>query len=243
MLASLPAMTPRQAVSLSVAACLTASAFADNPPGIPADYRLVYAQNFSKAAALGDFLFSDPTAWKLSEEGGKKALELTKQSAYKPAVRSPFNIALIKDKAFDDFIVEAECVQTGKEYGHRDMCFFYGYQGPGKFYYTHIATKPDDHAHNCFIVNEAPRAKFAKEVNTGVDWGLNVWHRVRIERKASDGTVRVYFDDMEKPIMVAEDKTFGAGAIGFGSFDDTGRVANIKVWSKSVESTATPAFK
>lgn len=229
--------------SIALAFFIASSAFAENPAGIPAEYRLVYSQDFTKDDALSDFMFSDPSAWKVSEGDGKKALELTKQSNYKPAVRSPFNIALLKDKVFGDFIVEAECLQTGKEYGHRDMCFFYGYQGPSKFYYTHIATKPDDHAHNCFIVNDAPRTKFAKEVNNGVNWGLGVWQRVRIERKASDGTVRVFFDDMQKPIMVAEDKTFGAGAIGFGSFDDTGKIANIKVWSKDVETTPTPAFK
>jgi len=228
---------------IALATVFAVTASAENPKGIPADYRLVYSQDFAKNEATNDFLFSDPSAWKVSEGDGKKALELVKQSTYTPAVRSPFNIALIKDKAFGDFIVEAECLQTGKEYGHRDMCFFYGYQGPSKFYYTHIATKPDDHAHNCFIVNDAPRTKFAKEVNDGVNWGLGIWHHVRIERKASDGAVRVFFDDMEKPIMTAEDKTFGAGAIGFGSFDDTGKIANIKVWAKDMESKPTAAFK
>ena len=233
----------RLPASIAFAFLLAAPALAENPPGIPADYRLVYSQDFTKEDAIKDFLFSDPSAWKVSEGDGRTALELVKQSNYQPAVRSPFNIALLKDKVFGDFIVEAECQQTGKEYGHRDMCFFYGYQGPAKFYYTHIATKPDDHAHNCFIVNDAPRTKFAKEVNDGVNWGLGVWQRVRIERKASDGTVRVFFDDMQKPIMIAEDKTFGPGAIGFGSFDDTGKITNIKVWSKDVESKPTPAFK
>jgi hypothetical protein len=236
-------MTMRLPCFVAVACLVSATTFAENPPGIPEDYRIVYSQDFANDDAAKDFLFSDPSAWKVSEGDGKKALELVKQSNYQPAVRSPFNIALIKNKVFGDFVVEANCLQTGKEYGHRDMCFFYGYQGPAKFYYTHIATKPDDHAHNCFIVNEAPRTKFAKEINGGVDWGLGVWHKVRIERKASDGTVRVFFDDMAKPIMVAEEKTFGAGAIGFGSFDDTGKISNIRVWSKDAVTKETPAFK
>ncbi len=42
--------------------------------------------------------------------------------------------------------------------------------------------------------------------------------------------------------MTGEDQTFGAGAIGFGSFDDTGKVANIKVWAKAVETRATTLF-
>lgn len=212
------------------------------PAGIPADYRLVYAQDFAKPDALADFAFTDPSAWKISDADGKPCLELTKQSAYQPAYRSPFNIALLKDKVWGDFVVEADCLQTGKEYGHRDMVLVYGYQSPTKFYYTHIATAADDHAHNCFIVNDAPRAKFAKEVTKGVEWGLGVWHHVRIERKGSDGTVRVFFDDMEKPIMTAEDKTFDTGAVGFGSFDDTGKITNIKVWAKDGETRPTVVF-
>lgn len=122
------------------------------------------------------------------------------------------------------------------------MVFVYGYQSPTQFYYTHIATAADNHAHNCFLVNNAPRVKFAREVTKGADWGLGVWRRVRLERKASDGTVRVFFEDMDKPIMVAEDKTFGPGAIGFGSFDDTGKIGNIRVWAKSVETKPTAPF-
>lgn len=229
----------RTLLSLLVAgACFAA----ENPPAIPAGYQLLYVQDFTSPDALKDFVFTDASAWKLSEGDGKHALELAKQSAYKPAVRSPVNIALLAGKVFGDFILEAQCLQTGKEYGHRDMCLFYGFQSPTKFYYTHIATKADPNAHNCFIVNEAPRKNIAKETTAGANWGLGVWHKVRLERKASDGTIRVWFDDMSKPIMVAEDKTHGPGWIGFGSFDDTGKVANIRVWGNSAETKTAPAF-
>ncbi|MEA3213264.1 MAG: hypothetical protein QOE70_6321 [Chthoniobacter sp.] len=130
-------------------------AHGENPAGVSADYQLLYTQDFSKPEALNDFAFTDPAAWKISEGDGKTAMELVKQSAYQPAVRSPFNIALLKGKVFDDVIFEVDCFQTGKEYGHRDMVFVYGSQSPTKFYYTHIATAADDHAHNCFIVNDA----------------------------------------------------------------------------------------
>jgi hypothetical protein len=215
---------------------------AGNPPGIPADYNLIYSQDFAKPEVLKDFQFTDPGAWEIKAEESKPALELTRQSNYKPDVRSPFNIALLANKVWEDVIFEADCQQTGKEYGHRDMVFIYGYQDASHFYYTHIATAADDHAHNCFLVNAAPRVKFGSEVTKGVNWGLGVWHHVRIQRKASDGTVRVFFDDMEKPIMTATDKTFGPGAVGFGSFDDTGKVANFKVWSARVEEKKLAPF-
>lgn len=219
---------------------LYASAFAEEEyPGILKGYRVLYSQDFTDKEALKDFVFTDASVWKFADADGKTALELTKQSAYKPVHRSPFNIALLAGQKFGDCIIEANCLQTGKEYGHRDMVVVFGFQDSAHFYYTHIATKADDHANNIFIVKDAPRLKISKESNDGNNWGLNVWHKVRVERKVSDGTIKVFFDDMSKPIMVAEDKSFGAGWVGFGSFDDTGRIANIRVWG--AESTKEKA--
>ena len=216
---------------------------AETPTGIADGYKLLFEQKFDAESSLKDFVFTDFKAWKWSKEENGGALELTQQSEYTPAVRSPVNIALIADKVFTDFVLEADLIQTGKEYGHRDMCLFFGFQNPTNFYYAHIATAADDHAHNVFIVKNAPRTKIAKETTKGVNWGLNVWHKVRLERKVSDGTIKVYFDDLAKPIMVAEDKTFGAGGIGFGSFDDTGKLDNIRVWGPSVENKRAEFFK
>ena len=234
-----------KSLSLFAAVALAAassSMAAEKIPGVPDDYRLLYQQDFLEQSSLADFAFTDSNAWKVVEADGKHALELHQQSKYNPVHRSPFNIALLSGQKIGDCVIEAQCLQTGKEYGHRDMVFVFGLQSPTQFYYAHIATKGDDHANNIFIVKDAPRVKIAKETNEGNNWGLNVWHKVRVERKASDGTIKVYFDDMSKPIMVAEDKTFGAGWIGFGSFDDTGRVTNIRVWGKEAIAEKAPAF-
>jgi hypothetical protein len=216
---------------------------ADKPAGIATGYKLLYEQKFDAESSVKDFVFTDSKAWKWSKEEHGGALELTQQSQYTPSVRSPVNIALIAGKGFTDFVLEADLIQTGKEYGHRDMCLFFGFKNPTNFYYTHIATAADDHAHNIFIVKNAPRTKIARETTKGVNWGLNVWHKVRLERKVVDGTITVYFDDLTKPIMVAEDRTFGAGSIGFGSFDDTGKVDNIRIWGPAVETRRTEFFK
>jgi hypothetical protein len=200
---------------------------ADN---LPKGYKLLFEEDFEAAPSIQGFQFTDANAWKFGKEEKGGSLELARQSKYNPAVRSPFNIALIQEKTFGDFVLEADLEQTGKEYGHRDMCIFFGFQDPSHFYYVHLATKADPHAHNVFLVNDAPRTNIATTTTGGVNWGLNVWHKVRLERKASDGSVKVYFDDMTLPIMTAQDKTFGAGRVGFGSFDDTGKVDNIRIW-------------
>ena len=211
---------------------------------LPEGYKLLYAQSFDEADALKPFQFSDPNAWKLSDKGicdKGGALELHKQSKFKTKVRSPFNIALLGDRVFGDFVLEADVVQTGREYGHRDMCFFFGFTDVAKFYYVHIASVADPNAHNVFIVNEAPRKNIAKETTKGSNWG-STWHHVRIERDTKAGSIKVFFDDMTKPIMIANDKTFLEGYVGFGSFDDTGKVDNVRIWGPAAKEKTGKIF-
>lgn len=207
---------------------------------VPSGYKLLYEQNFDNLKDLSGLTMTDSNAWKLSSGKTGKALELVQQSKYKPTHRSPVNIALISDKVFGDFILEADMVQTGREYGHRDMCIFFGVTEPSKFYYVHMATAADPNAHNVFLVKDAPRKNFATETTKGVNWGLEVWHKVRLERKGS--SIKVFFDDMTKPIMVAEDSSFATGHIGFGSFDDTGKIDNIKIWGSKADDKPTAKF-
>jgi hypothetical protein len=215
---------------------------AENSANIPANYKLVYASDFASPKALQQFTFTDPKAWQIAKDDGAPSLELFEASKYVPKFRSPFNIALLKDKVFTDVIIECEACSTVKPYGHQDMCIIYGFVSPSQFYYTHIAVAPDPHAHNCFIVNNAERLAVGKDVSKGVTWGVNEWHKLRIVRKGSDGTTTVYFDDMSKPIMRAVDKNFPSGAIGFGSFDDKGKFRNIRVHAPAVEEKKTEGF-
>jgi hypothetical protein len=113
---------------------------------------------------------------------------------------------------------------------HRDMCVFFGYQDPSHFYYAHIATAADDAAHSIDIVNGAPRRSIVLERTKGADWGTG-YHDVRVVRDSSSGSIEVFFDDTEGPIMRAVDKTFGSGGIGFGTFDDTGNIDDVMVWA------------
>ena len=198
---------------------------------VPDDYQLLFREDFEGKGALKHFEMTDPSAWKLAKIDGNRSLELFGASDYEPRVRSPRNIAMISDQAFGSFVMEADVMQTGREYGHRDMCIFFGMKDASNFYYTHLATVPDPHAHNIFLVNDEPRVAIATNVSAGVDWGkTNRWHKVKLERSVEEGTIKVYFDDMRTPIMEATDIHFGVGYIGFGSFDDTGRVDNIKIW-------------
>jgi hypothetical protein len=233
------------AVAILAVSGMAALARAEEKPAfVPDGYKLVYEQPFETSAALRQFVFSDPAAWKMEKAGDDWALGLVAQSKYKPAHRSPLNVALVNGPRVGDFVLEVQMQQTGKEYGHRDMCLFFGFQNPDHFYYVHIATKSDSHAHNIFIVNEAPRLSISSKTTDGFDWGKpGTWHTVRLVRAASSGKIEVYIDRDEEPIMTATDKTFAAGWLGFGSFDDTGLVRSIRLWAPEVSEKQVPFFK
>jgi hypothetical protein len=60
------------------------------------------------------------------------------------------------------------------------------------------------------------------------------WHRVRVVHFPDSGEIAVYVDGSKHPLMTATDTTLGHGRVGFGSFDNIGRVRNLTV-------TGTPA--
>ncbi|MDT0686945.1 hypothetical protein [Autumnicola psychrophila] len=202
---------------------------------IPDHYQLLYEEDFEGDASLNDFEISDSNAWKIGNGKTGQALELAGKSGYNPPVRSPLNIAFIKNKRFGSFILKADLQQTGKEYGHRDLCLFFGIKDHTNFYYTHLASSADPNAHNIFIVNDAPRTNIASRTTEGIDWGTTKnWHKMRLERDIESGSIKVFLNDMDTPVMEAEDKHFNFGFIGFGSFDDTGKIDNIKIWGPAL---------
>ena len=204
------------------------------PKGIPAGYKLGSSHDFegNEAKEKSRLWFTTPDNWKVPAVRGKSFIEFkSNPTKYKYKVRSPLTIGLIRDVEVKDFELEAELQQTGKEYGHRDMCVFYGFKDRSHFYYTHIASVTDPHAHNCFIVNDQPRTKISHETTQGHKWSTQDWHQVRLVREHASGKIEVYVNDMKKPIMRATDKTFDWGRIGFGSFDDAGRVRNVRLYA------------
>jgi hypothetical protein len=81
------------------------------------------------------------------------------------------------------------------------------------------------------IVNNAARTAITSGGNKGYDWGRNVWRRLRVVRDIQAGTIDVYGEGQAAPILRANNKIFGTGYIGFGSFDDTGRIRNVRIWA------------
>jgi hypothetical protein len=177
----------------------------------------------------------DPKQWQIKKtETGQVYSQHEKRTTYQPPHRSPTNIALLKDIAVGEMELTAKVKSTHPDYPHRDVVLVFGYQGPARFYYVHLGKQADDHANQIFIVNDAPRTKISLTSTPGTDW-TDDWHTVKIVRQPDDGTIEIYFDRMDKPVMTAKDKTFAWGRIGIGTFDDTSDWDDIVLRGRRVE--------
>lgn len=193
------------------------------------DLPLVFSDDFEEGHA--NWEVTDPAAWTHREVDGNKVFGInSRTNDYKPEVRSPHHIALIKDVEVADFVLTFRVRSTKDTGDHRDCCVFFSHQGPKRFYYAHLGAKPDPHSGQIMIVDNAPR-KAMTENETPIPWS-DGWHSVKVVRDSEKGTIEVYFDDMEKPVMSTEDKTFGKGRVGIGSFDDMNDFDDVKLWGR-----------
>jgi hypothetical protein len=189
---------------------------------------LILREDFSAGADRWET--TDKTAWELRTEGDKRVFALIKNvSDFTPPVRSPFNRALLKEVVVSDFVLDVKLKSTVRDYDHRSLCLFFGYNDDSHLYYVHFGKKTDDHANQVFIVNEQPRTKISLKTTPGTDWD-DEWHHARIVRNAASGEILVYFDDMKTPVMRAVDKTFPTGRVGIGSFDDAGLFESVTLY-------------
>jgi hypothetical protein len=193
-----------------------------------AETPLVFEETFEKGDAER-WQPSDPNAWKVVDDEGDRAYSLFQDCKYSPPVRSPLNFSLIKDVTVSDFTLEVKLKSTQPEYGHRDLCLFFGYQDPSHFYYVHFGSQADANANSIFLVNGKPRAGIAETRTTGTKWD-DKYHVVRVLRDTKSGKIKVFFDDMKKPVMTATDTSFTWGRLGVGSFDDTGNFDDVRIW-------------
>jgi hypothetical protein len=176
-----------------------------------------------------------PAGEKPAAAATNHVLRVTGQSKYQPPHRSPHSIVWLKDVAVKDFVLTARVQNTRSDAGpHRDLCLFWGYQDPAHYYYVHLGARPDPAACQIFIVNDAPRTAITVQEAKGTPW-TDGWHNVKIVRRAADGTMEVYFDDMEQPLMTAKDTKFGAGLVGLGTFDDHGNFDDVVMRGEKVK--------
>ncbi len=179
-----------------------------------------------------------PAKWQFTRD----QVILAEAGVSRPGPRRPFEYAVLTaGPAWSSVEVEARVrLDTPVEVSNRDVIVVFGWRSDTEFYYAHLSTDNTIYPHNgIFKVNNADRERIDHQWN-GRSRGANPaitdadWHRVRVVHLPATGEIAVYVDGRRDPLMTAKDTTFGSGRVGFGSFDNVGRLRNLTV-------TGTPA--
>lgn len=222
---------------LAVGACSTAGDKPAAEPPAPATPGATATSRGDTSVVFEDDFETNPfprweavtkAAWTWSKADDSRVFELAENVPLDESVRAPFNRNLARDVVVGDFQLDVDLRSTTRDYPNQSLCLFFGYQDPSHMYYVHFGRTTSDTSNQVFIVNGSDRAPISTKTTSGTAWDGS-WHHARIVRKADEGTIDVYFDDMETPAMTATDTTFDEGQVGIGSFDDTGQFDNVVV--------------
>ncbi|MDC0936681.1 hypothetical protein OAS39_10370 [Pirellulales bacterium] len=201
---------------------------------------LLFSDDFEHDFARWETSDIDQPFWELTRGdpalgNATQCFRVTGTSTYKPPHRSPHSLALVKELSVGDFELTVDAQSTDIESGnHRDLCVIWGYQDPAHYYYVHLGALSDPHSCQIFIVDGAPRKAITIQEAPRTPWEER-WHRVKVVRLADSGTMNVYFDDMQRPLMTARDKTFETGQVGVGTFDNHGNWDNFMLYGRTAE--------
>ncbi|MFG2104593.1 PQQ-dependent sugar dehydrogenase [Micromonospora echinaurantiaca] len=179
-----------------------------------------------------------PSKWQFTRD----EVILAEAGESRPGPRRPFEYAVLTaGPAWSSVEVEARVrLDTPVEITNRDVIIVFGWRSDTEFYYAHLSTDHTIYPHNgIFKVDNADRERIDHQWN-GRSRGANPaitdadWHKVRVKHLPATGEIAVYVDGHKDPLMTAKDTTFGSGRVGFGSFDNVGRLRHLTV-------TGTPA--
>jgi hypothetical protein len=179
-----------------------------------------------------------PAKWKLT---GDQVI-LVEAGTRRPGPRRPFEYAVLTaGPVYASVDLRAQVrLDEPVELTNRDVIIVFGYRSDTEFYYAHLSTDNTIYPHNgIFKVENADRERIDHQWDgrsRGADPAVvdEEWHDVRVKYLAATGEMAVYVDGAADPLMTARDTTFPAGRVGFGSFDNRGRLRDLRV-------TGTPA--
>jgi hypothetical protein len=193
----------------------------------PAPGKINFHDNFS-SGRLDAWQFPFSEDWVVKEEGRLHYLHMLRSR--EPLVpRRPQQFALVKGITVGSFTLEARLRREGSS-----MLIVFNYIDTLHFYYTHLSADPGTKVavHNgIFMVDGAPRRRIAG-VEAAPALPDKNWHKVRVQRDVSSGSIKVFVDDQPQPRFSVVDNTFKCGQVGFGSFDETGDFADVKLSSE-----------
>ncbi|MEZ0074206.1 hypothetical protein [Planotetraspora sp. GP83] len=186
----------------------------------------------SGVTAVSDWAPVTPAKWRFP---GSEVV-LAEAGTPQPGPRRPYEYAVLtRGPEFGSVQIDAEVrLDTPVEITNRDVIIVFGYRSPTQFYYAHLSTDNTIYPHNgIFVVDNADRLRLDDQWNGKVGAPPAItdaeFHKVRVRRCATTGEIAVYVDGASTPLMTATDKRFESGRVGFGSFDNIGRMRGLTV--------------
>jgi hypothetical protein len=176
----------------------------------------------------------DFSLWRVAAREGSMAYELTVPGA-QGKVRAPTSWSLLAGHDLTSFVFSGrlQC-DANPANDKRDMCVYFHFQDPTHFYYVHFSASSDEFHNIIGLVNGADRVKINRETPGTSVFRLTdrSWHEFKVTFDEKTGEINAFLDDMTKPILTARDETLHHGLVGVGSFDDTGRFDDLKLWGR-----------
>jgi glucose/arabinose dehydrogenase len=194
----------------------------------------------SRVMGAGNWAPVTPSKWRFPGD----QVVLAEAGVERPGPRRPFEYAVLtKGPVLGNVQIDAEVrLDTPVEITNRDVIVVFGHRSDTEFYYAHLSTDNTIYPHNgIFLVNNADRLRIEDQWNEVLSRGAPPaitdaeWHRVRVVRCADSGETAVYVDGSKNPLMTTVNTTFNSGRVGFGSFDNIGRIRNLTVTGTAVD--------
>lgn len=198
---------------------------------IPEGYLLQYQQNFSAAKSLSDFNVENPDQWGVFKNSNNFFLQC---SAPDSVMSLPSNVAILSNRIFGDFIMEADIMPGNDTDAVHEICLFLGMKYPLKYYYVQLSSVSDSLQNGIFLLKNQKLIRLTGDSTNPVTWNKSKWHKIRLERNIVRRTIRVFLEDMTVPLMEVKDYELIMGSVGFGSFSGSARFDNIKIWAPTV---------
>jgi len=189
--------------------------------------RAVFVDSFAAGLAAWELL--TPGSWRIRDEAEAAVLVLAKPGKQRPPVRRPGEYALVKGMEWGDVTLTVKvhtlCPPSVKG---RDVCILFGMQDETHFYYAHLCSDSNGRTHNV-VMKVAGKKRLAITKEKRPEARLSdSWHTVRVFH-GRDGTIKVWMDDLDTPLMTAFDKSYPGGAVGLGAFDDPAEFDDVQV--------------
>jgi hypothetical protein len=160
-------------------------------------------------------------------------------------IRRPFEYAVFDEgDELGSFDLSAQVrIDEKASVNNRDVIVVFGWQSDTEYYYAHLSKDNTIYPHNgIFKVDGADRERIDDQWDGAIGAPPAItdeeWHDVRLVRCADTGEVAVYLDGVDAPLLTATDTTFPAGRVGFGSFDNFGRLRDLEIRAEATDVTA-----